>query len=157
MSLGCPTMDDPRRCADIICGYPAAYECFDGAFHNLGREGLSDRQYWNLVASSKVIVMLISGTPCFSRSNVEEVVTRYVESEGRARTLFRWIIFRDGELVAGAELFNSHRVAEVCQLTKRDASRAMDAYRVPRERIGRENYVLRTDAEALARRLAGEH
>ena len=141
----------------ILSGYRAALEYLDDTFRNADHAELSDRQLSNWFTSGKVAIALLDGVPQFSSENLTQVVRRHVESGGKARTIFRCVAFRDGALLVDGELINTWQVAESCQLTKRDASRSMHAYGVPRELIGREYYVPRADAEALAQCIAEAH
>jgi len=106
-------------------------------------EALDERQWLNWIGSGKVWFKVIEGEKRFSQEHIRKVGTRYVESNGRAYSLYHY----DQGSGRVIEHINTYQCARLWCVERRQAANRIVSGQVPHLKVGNEYFVPRWVAE----------
>jgi hypothetical protein len=105
---------------------------------------IGNHQWHNWVGSGKVYCIGSVGDGSFDSQHIEEVGKRYIESNGRAYSVYRY----DHETNRQVEYVNSYQCGNMWHYTDRQAQNILASGKVPSLMIGNELFVDKRLAEA---------
>ena len=115
----------------------------DMAWGNTIVEPLSKRQFQNWIGSGKVSFSIENGQCLFDERHIEEVGRRYLDSNGRAYSVY--FDKGSGEI---REFVNSYQCSELWSVVDRQAQNIIASGKVPNSlKVGNEYYVGKQEAE----------
>ena len=118
-----------------------AYARFESILQEHGMD-ISERQWQNWVGSSKVYSIIWSGRRRFDPEHINEVATRYVQSNGRAYSVY--VFDKDTNKVI--ENLNSYQCAQLWNYSDRQTQNLIVSGKVRHLRIGHEYFVPKEEA-----------
>ena len=118
-----------------------AYARFESTLQEHGYD-MSGRQWQNWAGSSKVFSVVYNGRRRYDSQHVDEVATRYIQSNGRAYSVY--VFDKDANRVT--ENLNSYQCAQFWNYSDRQTQNVIASGKVPHLRIGHEYFVPKEEA-----------
>ena len=118
-----------------------AYAKFESILQEHGSD-MSQRQWQNFVGSGKVYFIICNGRRRFDPQHVDEIATRYAQSNGKAYSVY--VFDKDANRVT--ENLNSCQCSQLWNYSDRQTQNVIASGKVPHLRIGHEYFVPKEEA-----------